>query len=115
MKKFALKKSQIVRTHKDFQSVYSRGKSFANRDLVLYVLKTDSALKVGFAAGKKLGDSVVRNRVKRILREAFRLNQHLISDGYSILLVGRKNLIDKKSQIAEKAFLDLCRRAGILN
>lgn len=113
-KNFSLPKSRIVRTHDDFQKIYSSGKSFANRFLVLYVLPSES-LKVGFAAGKKLGNAVIRSRVKRILREAFRLNQHRLKNNVQILLVGRKALIDQKMQVAEKSFIDLCKRADILS
>ena len=113
MKKFTLHKSRIVRRHAEFQSVYAHGKSIANRFIVLYVAKSDSDLKVGFAAGKKLGTAVERNRIKRILREAFRLNQHQLKSGFKILLVGRKSLVGKKFQDANRAFIDICKRAEI--
>ena len=66
----------ILKKKKDFQAVYSRGKSYANRFLVLYVFQSKEFQgKVGFAAGRKLGNAVKRNRIKRLLRESYRLHQ----------------------------------------
>ncbi|MBP3232309.1 ribonuclease P protein component [Anaerovibrio sp.] len=109
-----LPKSRILRRRIDFQRVHRFGKSYSNRYLVLYVL-TASGLedKVGFAAGKKLGNAVTRNRVKRLMRECYRLNQDNIKKGYCILLVGRKSAVGKKYDVIERAFLDLGRKAKI--
>ena len=108
-----LPRSRILKKKKDFQAVYSRGKSYANRFLVLYVFRSHGLQgKVGFAAGKKLGNAVKRNRVKRLLRESYRLHQVEIEEGFSLLLVGRKAALDVKD--LEKAFLALGRKAGIM-
>ena len=110
-----LPRSRILKKKKDFQVVYSRGKSYANRFLVLYVFRSHGLQgKVGFAAGKKLGNAVKRNRVKRLLRESYRLHQVEIEEGFSLLLVGRKAALDIKCQDLEKAFLALGRKAGIM-
>ena len=110
-----LPRSRILKKKKDFQAVYSRGKSYANRFLVLYVFRSHGLQgKVGFAAGKKLGNAVKRNRVKRLLRESYRLHQVEIEEGFSLLLVGRKAALDVKCQDLEKAFLALGRKAGIM-
>ena len=68
-KKFALPKSTRLGSNRDFQKVYQDGRSIAGRYLVLYWRKNekDQAM-VGFAAGKKLGPAVIRNRLKRIMR-----------------------------------------------
>ena len=110
-----LPKGRIIRRKGDFQRVYHSGRSYANRYLVLYVYRDSGAGgKVGFAAGKKLGCAAVRNRIKRILRESYRLHQGSLDAGCSILLVGRKALAGARRQVSEEAFLQLCRRAGIL-
>ena len=112
---FGLPRNRILKKKKDFQAVYSRGKSYANRFLVLYVFRSNGFQgKVGFAAGKKLGNAVKRNRVKRLLRESYRMNQDAIKEGVSLLLVGRKAAVDAGCQDLEKAFLALAKKAGIM-
>ena len=112
---FRLTKSEIFRGKYDFNAVHSRGRSFANHALVLLVVSDERYNgKVGFAAGKKLGGAVVRNRVKRLMREAYRLNKNSLRRDCGMILVGRKFLVTAKCKDAEKAFRELCRRAKIL-
>lgn len=112
---FELNKSEILRDKREFNAVYSNGRSFANKDLVLYVLNDERYNgKVGFAAGKKLGCAVVRNRVKRLLREAYRLNKKNLRSDRAIILMGRKNLVDAKVDVAIKALRDLCKKAKLI-
>jgi len=113
---YKLPKQNILRKNKQFQSVYRYGKSYANRMMVIYVLSNkDTQRKVGFAAGKRLGNAVVRNRVKRLLRETYRLNQHKLKLGFDLLLVGRKPMVDVKYKVVSKAFGDLCTKASIFD
>lgn len=112
---FGLPRNRILKKKKDFQAVYSHGKSYANRFLVLYVFRSNGFQgKIGFAAGKKLGNAVKRNRVKRLLRESYRMNQGAIKEGVSLLFVGRKAAVDAGCQDLEKAFLALAKKAGIM-
>ncbi|MBR4696763.1 MAG: ribonuclease P protein component [Selenomonadaceae bacterium] len=109
-----LPKRKILRQKKDFQTVYRYGRSYANRYLVLYVLESeDLGGKVGFAAGKKLGNAVVRNRVKRLLRESYRLSQDKVRPSIALLLVGRRALVDEKCAVAQEALLGIGKKAGI--
>ena len=102
------------RTLKNFSQVYSQGKSFANRDMVVYILRDETFNgKVGFAAGKKLGCAVIRNRVKRLLREAYRLNQNNIRQNLAMIIIGRKSLVTAKLDAVSKSFVALSKRAGI--
>ena len=88
----------------------------ACRYFVLYVMETEEhAGKVGFAAGKKLGCAVVRNRVKRLLRECYRLHQKELLEGIAILLVGRKAMTTAKRDVVERAYLALGRKMGIFS
>lgn len=111
---FRLSKSEIFRGKHDFNAVHNRGRSFANHALVILVVSDERYNgKVGFAAGKKLGGAVVRNRVKRLLREAYRFNKNSLRRDCGMILVGRKFLVTAKFKDAERAFRDLCRRAKI--
>ena len=110
---FGLKKNCILNKN-EFSKVYSSARTYADTNLVIYVVKNSSCNgKVGFAAGKKLGCAVVRNRVKRILREAYRLCKPNLRSDCAIILVGRKPLIDAKTKVATESFLGLCKRAKI--
>ena len=115
MRLYELPREMIFRGKREFAAVYNHGRSYANGKMVLYVLRSDGLEgRVGFAAGKKLGGAVVRNRVKRMLREAYRLFQHEIRADYAIILVGRKTLVEAKSNVVSEAFRELCTRAKIL-
>ena len=73
-----------LRKRKQFQYVYHRGKSCACRELVLLHVR-NPRLQVGFSVSRKVGNSVVRNRVKRRLREQFRMRMPLLKPGYYII------------------------------
>jgi len=106
----------MLKRREDFQRVYHLGRSYAGRYFVLYVLEDDSlGGKVGFAAGKKLGCAVVRNRVKRLLRESYRKNQEFLRPGLAILLVGRKAAVNAVESDVERNFVRTAQRAGIFS
>ena len=112
---FKLPKQRILKDKAEFQRVYRGGESYANRYLVLYVFMANGPKgKVGFAAGKKLGNAVERNRVKRLLRECYRLHQQQLEKNCSYLLVGRKAAVTAGFAEVEKAFLNLGRKARVL-
>ncbi|QJW46276.1 ribonuclease P protein component [bacterium BFN5] len=112
---YKLSKQGILRKNNSFQAVYRSGKSYANKAMVLYVLPNDGAnRKIGFAAGKRLGNAVIRNRVKRLLREAYRLNQHKLTADVDLILVGRQAMVKSRYKTVARAFLDLCSKARIL-
>ena len=80
-----LPRRRIIKRRSDFQRVYRSGRSFANRYFVLYVFPSDGVRgRVGFAAGKKLGCAVTRNRVKRLLRESIRPKIPQLKCGYYV-------------------------------
>ncbi|MGP1366229.1 MAG: ribonuclease P protein component [Schwartzia sp. (in: firmicutes)] len=109
-----LPKRRILKSPRMFQMVYQKGRSWANRYLVLYVFPAiGSETKAGFAAGKKLGGAVVRNRLKRLLRETYRRQRPRVKEGVYLLLVARISAIGVKQPVMEQAFLNLGRKADL--
>lgn len=108
-------KKLVVKQNSDFQKIYRNGRSLADKRLVVYFCKSfHPSYRVAFAAGKKLGNAVTRNRVKRLLREAYRLHRHEIDEKYCLLLVGRAAAVEADSAQMEKSFYSLCKRANVL-
>ncbi|HSI68112.1 MAG TPA: ribonuclease P protein component [Planococcus sp. (in: firmicutes)] len=67
-----MNKQQRIKKNKEFQRVFKKGKSFANRQFIVYLLKSDQPeFRLGLSVSKKVGNAVVRNRVKRYIRQTF--------------------------------------------
>ena len=99
----------------EFQNVYKNGKSFANRFFVMYVCKNNlSENRLGISVSKKIGNSVVRHRITRLIREIFRLNGQLFNSGLDIVVTSRTGAVGIKYQDAEKAILHLGRLHKII-
>ena len=94
--------------NKDFQIVYKKGKSNANKYLIMYVLenkKTENRL--GISVSKKVGNSIVRHRITRLIRESYRLNSSQFKFGYDIVIIARANAKGKSYKEIESALLHL--------
>ena len=79
-----------LRKNWEFQAVYRNGKSKANRCFVMIVKKNDaSSNRIGISVSKKVGNSIVRHRVTRVIREVMRLHWKEITSGYDIVIVAR--------------------------
>lgn len=88
-----LPKENRLRLSRDFKKVYNRGRSYVHPSMVLYVLRTNGTdLRIGFSVSKKLGVAVVRNRIKRRLREASRSIIAELDGGADIVVVGRSGI-----------------------
>ena len=99
----------------EFLNVYHHGKSYANRYLVMYVMKNDSDNdRFGITVSKKVGNSVVRHRVTRLIRESIRLNEEKFAKGYDIVIIARNTAKGKKYSDIASAFLHLGNMHGIL-
>ncbi|MDW0111252.1 ribonuclease P protein component [Sporosarcina aquimarina] len=68
-----MKKRQRIKKNEEFQRVFKQGKSFANRQFVVYVCKAENQeeFRIGLSVGKKIGNAVTRNRIKRYIRQSF--------------------------------------------
>ena len=103
-----MKFSESLKKNKDFQNVYRNGKSCANRNLVMYVMENGkSENRLGISVSKKVGNSVVRHRTTRLIRESYRLNQDNLKTGYDMVVIARQTAKGKDCHTIESAFLHL--------
>ena len=101
--------------NKDFQIVYKKGKSNANKYLVMYVLENkEKENRLGISVSKKVGNSVVRHRITRLIRESYRLNSNNFNLGYDIVIIARTTAKDKNYREIESALLHLGKLHNII-
>ena len=83
-----MKFSESLKKSKDFQKVYNKGNSYANRLLVMYVLEnhTDKN-RLGISVSKKVGNSVIRHHLTRLIREGYRLQEDMFNSGLDLSLI----------------------------
>ena len=103
-----------IKKYDEFKRVYSTGKPRANKYLVMYLLENGSGRnRIGISASKKIGNSVVRHRMVRLVREAFRLQSQVTKQGYDIVVVVRSPSVGQAYGQIEKAYLHLLQLHGI--
>lgn len=102
--------------NKDFQTIYKKGKSYANKYLVMYVLENkEEENRLGISVSKKVGNSVVRHRITRLLRESYRLQKNRFQTGYDIVVIARSNAKDKTYGEIESALIHLGKLHNIID
>ena len=105
-----MKFSDSLKKNRDFQNVYQNGKSYANKYLVMYVLKNDLGMnRIGISVSKKVGNSVVRHRLTRLIREVYRLHEEMFNSGLDIVVLARVNAKSILYTDMESALLHLAR------
>ncbi|MGN0395544.1 MAG: ribonuclease P protein component [Coprococcus sp.] len=99
-----------LKNSREFGSVYNTKNSAANKYLIMYLRANSlSYNRIGISVSKKVGNSVVRHRVTRLIREAYRLNRDYIAEGYDIVFVARAGAKDKSYHDIESAMNHLFR------
>jgi ribonuclease P protein component len=110
-----VKRATTLKENYEFRRMYAKGKSGVSPCLVVYCRPNHRAHnRLGITVGAKLGHAVVRNRVRRRLREIYRLNQPRMKQGYDIVLVGRVRAVSASYQELERAFLRVCEKLSLL-
>ena len=95
--------------------MYNHKESLANKYLVMYILPNDQMYsRIGISVSKKVGNSVVRHRIKRLIKESYRLNIDKIASGYDIIVIARYSAKGKNFSEIESALLHLCQRFNIV-
>ena len=107
--------SESLKKYGDFQRVYKKGQSYANKYLVMYILEQDTQKnRIGISVSKKVGNSVVRHRLTRLIRESYRLNESEFVRGLDIIVIARPGAKGRNFFEIESALLHLCRLHSIL-
>ena len=101
-------KSDSLKNTQQFNNVYKSGKYYANKYLVMYVLENDlSTNRIGISVSKKVGNSVVRHRLTRLVRESYRLHEEMFDSGLDIVVIARVTAKKASYKEVESALLHL--------
>ena len=104
-----------LKKNNSFQKVYKEGHSKANKYLVMYILENNLSInRLGIQVSKKVGNSVVRHRLTRLIREAYRLNSNMFNSGLDIVIIARISAKDKNFKEIESALMHLGKIQKIL-
>ena len=104
-----------LKKNSDFRRLYSKGKSTVNPYMAVYCRRSGRAENcVGYTVSVKLGHAVVRNRVRRRLREIYRLNSPSLRSGWDIVIVARARCVGAEYRRMNEAFLSACGKLGLL-
>lgn len=108
--------SESLKRNCDFQNVYRNGKSYANKYLVMYVMENNSERnRLGISVSKKVGNSIIRHRITRLIRESYRLQENIFNSGLDIVVIARNSASAITYQETESALLHLAKLHYIIN
>ena len=111
-----MKFTDSLKKNRDFQTVYKTGKSFANKYFIMYVLKNNLTCNhLGISVSKKVGNSVVRHHITRLVREAYRLHEDMFNSGLNIVVIARPAARDVTYKEVVSAILHLGHLHSIVN
>ena len=110
-----MKFTDTLKLNYEFHRLYSKGKSAVTPCLVVYARHTKRERnRIGFTVSTKLGHAVVRNRVRRRLREIYRLHEAEFVPGTELVVVARSRAVSASYQQLERAMLSACGKLGVL-
>lgn len=120
MQRYTFPKTERLSKKWEFQRVFapenSRGifkgfaenRKYAGRYLVVHILKEQPSRKVGILVSRKIGKAVKRNRIKRLIREAYRLNKHSLPDNIHLVIIAKQGIGDLKYRDIEEDLIEIC-------
>lgn len=110
-----MKNTQSLKLNRDFRRVYN-GENIAGGYTAVYVRRNKYAFnRLGLTAGKSFGKAVMRNRIKRLMRESYRLMEDDIRTGYDIIIVARHRAAGKTQQQIQKDIVFTLKKLGLIN
>lgn len=115
-KLYSVDKAHRLRKNVEFRDVYRKGKSISDKLLVLYLVKNrKNTARIGVSVSKKVGKSVIRSRVKRLVLENYRLIKNRVPKGYDLIFIGRVAANDKSYDEIGASVKYLLAKAGLYN
>lgn len=111
-----MKKELRIKKNKEFQQVFQKGKSFANRQFVVYVMKKEDqdTFRIGLSVSKKIGNAVKRNQIKRYIRQAFLEMKEEIKKGNDYVIIARKPTSEMGMHDVKKSLEHVLKVARVL-
>ncbi|MNI13386.1 Ribonuclease P protein component [compost metagenome] len=112
---YLVEKTYRLTKREDFNKVYRYGKSMANQQFVLYYMPQPKLeqFRLGVSVSKKVGNAVVRNRLRRMMKEIVRLNKDRMTLQYDYILIARKPVLEMDYQAMEKSIFHVIRKASL--
>lgn len=108
-------KNEKIKKNSHFRFIYSRGKSYSNDKLVLYIFRNKKNInRIGLSVSKKIGNSVKRNRIKRLIREGYRINKIKFKRGFDIIFIARTGSRNSNFSDIERSVLYLMKKGGLI-
>ncbi len=111
-----MKKEFRLKKNRDFQAVFRKGKSYANRQFVVYVLdkKGQSHFRIGLSVSRRIGNAVTRNRIKRYIRQFFQELEKSIAQDKDYVIIARKPAAEMDYHQVKKSLQHVLKLAKVL-
>ena len=110
-----MEKKYRLRKNMEFKTVYSVGKKFWNRNFILYIRKNNKdETRAGFTITKKHGNAVVRNKIRRRMKEVYRLNFNNLKVGYDLVFIPKINIKNISYSELENSMIHIMKIAKVL-
>ncbi|MTH54166.1 ribonuclease P protein component [Bacillus mangrovi] len=111
-----MKKRNRIKRNEDFQQVFKKGRSIANRQFVLYTLHRDEEkeFRLGLSVSKKIGNAVTRNRVKRLVKQIFLEEKDFLSKGKDYIVIARKPAAEMSYEEVRSSLFHLFNKAKLV-
>ncbi|WP_100332690.1 ribonuclease P protein component [Bacillus xiapuensis] len=111
-----MRKTFRIKKNSEFQSVFKGGKSFANRQFVVYLYKRENQVpfRIGLSVSKKIGNAVTRNQIKRYIRQSFTELKERIQPGHDFVIIARKPAAEMTCKEVKNSLIHVLKRAKVL-
>lgn len=107
-------KPNVLRKKRDFTAIYNKGKSIGERYVVLFFKKNNLAYnRTAFLASKKVGNSVLRNRARRLMKESYRELEKNLDSGYDLIWIARNTICNMKCADVKKSMEAALKKSGL--